>query len=46
MMRKKAAINAFYENAKEFGIRTFMREETTTAQEMAEKVARYFELEG
>ena len=45
-VRKKAAIHAFYENAKEFGIQTFMREETTTAQEMAEKVARYFELEG
>ena len=45
-VRKKAAINAFYENANEFGIQTFMREETTTAQEMAEKVARYFELEG
>jgi len=44
MMRKGAAIHAFYENAKEFGIQTFMREETNTAQEMAEKVAKHFGL--
>ena len=43
-MRKEAAINAFYENAKEFGIQTFMREEATTAQKMAEKVAKHFGL--
>ncbi len=44
VMRKEAAINAFYENAKEFGVRTFMREETRTAYEMAEKLARHFGL--
>ena len=44
MMRKGAAINAFYENAKEFGIQTFMRDVTTTAQEMAEKVEKHFGL--
>ena len=44
MMRKGAAINAFYENAKEFGIQTFMREGTTAEQEMAEKVAKHFGL--
>ena len=43
-MRKEAAINAFYENAKEFGIQTFMREGATTAQKMAEKVAKHFGL--
>lgn len=43
-MRKEAAINAFYEDAKEFGVQTFMREETRTAYEMAEKLARYFGL--
>lgn len=46
VMRKEAAITAFFEIAKDFGIQTFMREETITAQEMAEKVAGYFELEG
>ena len=44
MMRKGAAINAFYENANEFGIQTFMREGTTAEQEMAEKVAKHFGL--
>ena len=43
-MRKAAAINAFYKNAKEFGIQTFMREETRDAYEMAEKVAVHFGL--
>lgn len=43
-MRKAAAINAFYENAGEFGIQTFLREETSTAYEMAEKLARHFRL--
>ena len=43
-MRKSAAINAFHENAEEFGIHTFMREETKTAQEMAEKIARHLGL--
>jgi len=36
-MRKEAAINAFHINAQEFGVQTFMREETRTAHEMAEK---------
>lgn len=43
-MRKSAAIHAFHENAEEFGIHTFMREETKTAQEMAEKIARHLGL--
>ena len=43
-MRKEAAINAFHVNAKEFGIQTFMREETSTAYEMAEKIAGHFGL--
>ena len=43
-MRKAAAINAFHVNANEFGVQTFMREETRTAHEMAEKVAGYFGL--
>ena len=41
-MRRAAAINAFHENAKEFGIETFMREETENAYEMAERVERHF----
>lgn len=44
MMRKGATINAFYENAKEFGIQTFIRDVTTTVQEMAEKVEKHFGL--
>lgn len=43
-MRKEAAINAFHENAKEFGVQTFIREETRTAYEMAEKISRHFGL--
>lgn len=44
VMRKEAAISAFHENAKEFGIQTFMREDTRTEYEMAEKLARHFGL--
>lgn len=44
ILRKKAVINAFYENAKEFGIQTFMREDTRTAYEMAGQIARHFGL--
>lgn len=43
-MRKEAAINAFYENEKKFGVQIFMREDTRTAYEMAEKIARHFGL--
>ena len=41
-MRRAAAINAFHENAKEFGIETFIREETGTVYEMAERIERHF----
>ena len=41
-MRKAAAINAFHVNAKEFGIETFMREETENAYEMVERIERHF----
>ncbi len=34
ILRKEAAINAFYGNAKEFGIQTFMREDLRTAYEI------------
>ena len=43
-MRRAAAINAFHVNAADFGIQTFLREETGYAQEMAEKVAAHFGL--
>jgi len=43
-MRRSAAINAFHVNAEEFGIRTFSREETGSAHEMAEKTAAHFGL--
>lgn len=43
-MRRSAAIAAFHVNAGDFGIHTFMREETGTAYEMAEKVAAHFGL--
>ncbi len=43
-MRRAAAINAFHVNAAEYGIQTFLREETVSAQEMAEKVLAHFGL--
>ncbi len=43
-MRKAAAINAFHENANDSGIQTFMREETGSAHEMAEKIAIFWGL--
>jgi len=43
-MRKAAAINAFHLNASDFGIQTFMREETGSAHEMAEKIAIFWGL--
>lgn len=43
-MRRAAAINAFHVNAEEFGIHMLMREETGSANEMAEKTAVHFGL--
>ena len=43
-MRRAAAIDAFHVNAAEYGIQTFLRDETVSAQEMAEKVLAHFGL--
>ena len=43
-MRRAAAIAAFHVNAGDFGIHTFMREETGSAYEMSEKVSAHFGL--
>lgn len=43
-VRGQAAINAFYENAEGFGIKTLMREDTKSAEDMAERAANYFGL--